>query len=181
MTNRRVSVWAIQHSTRPTPGRPWEGMSTIEAKDLTWETLVRLEPKLVDLLERVKNTELEPGESAACFFTYAVKPRIERLVGPNRKQGPAILQSSDAYSVAIDTFWAAPPYDYEYDVDAYLVRQQLVNYFSMTGATATEWRLACAEQGISQSRFYRARKALLSLGRVAQTAPGERGNLFVPR
>lgn len=157
-------------------------INDIEARDLTWETLARLEPKLADLLERVTNTELEPGESASRFFYDWVKPSIVSLVGWFRKRGPAILQTSDAYSVAIATFWAAPPYDYdyEYDADAADVRQWLINYFGYAGATATEWRLACAEQGVGQTKFYRARKALLWLGRVVETSHGERGNRFVP-
>jgi hypothetical protein len=153
-------------------------MSNVEANELTWETLARLEPRLADLLEQVQNTELEEGERAHDFFYDMVKPRIERLVGWDRKSGPAILQTEDAYSVAIATFWAAPPYDYDEDADR--VMEVLVDYFGGDGASATEWKTACAEEGISQTRYYRGRKQLVRLGRVDQTAPGERENLFMP-
>jgi hypothetical protein len=78
-------------------------------KRLTWTLVARLEPRLADLLEGVTNTQLEPGEQASDFFYYEVKPRPGHLVGWDRKQGPAILQTSEAYGLVMQVFWAAPP------------------------------------------------------------------------
>lgn len=59
---------------------------------LTFRKLVELEPELAKLVGHRD-------------YYRDVKPRLLRLVGWMREDGPEILQTSEAYEVAVEYLW----------------------------------------------------------------------------
>jgi len=94
---------------------------------LTWQQLVRAEPQLKKLMDEVRETQRslwatrEDGEirlrgyrSTREYLDF-IKPEVTRLVGWDRRRGPACLKTSEAYSLAIDTLYDALPDDFDDD------------------------------------------------------------------
>jgi hypothetical protein len=87
---------------------------------LTWAGLVRLEPRLLDLLREAralrKEQRRDPHFCAnAAWYGYGrwrghgLKPRLVRLVGWSAEGGDPILATRAAYDVAYQTVYEALP------------------------------------------------------------------------
>ena len=63
---------------------------------MTWEELVELEPKLLDLEEKVRKGK--PNDLIKWSKDY--KPVLTKLVGYFRKEGPNALKTTEAYTTA---------------------------------------------------------------------------------
>jgi hypothetical protein len=70
-------------------------------KPLTWERIVELEPKLLDLLKQVENAP--PSEENHLFVWRRYKERLSELIGWERKNSEyPELRSSMAYEIVYD-------------------------------------------------------------------------------
>jgi hypothetical protein len=86
---------------------------------MDWTDLTRLEPRLIGLrasIQRIGRQRAEaPGYCANATWygdmpsPWSLKERLCRLVGWERKNGPAQLRTPEAYDVAYDTLYAALP------------------------------------------------------------------------
>jgi len=102
-------------------------MKTKTEKPLTWQKLVHAEPRLGELLAQARSMERdlwatrEDGE--ICLSGYraydsyhdVIRPGVQSLIGWDRKRGPAFLQTSEAYGLAIHTIYEALPSDFTED------------------------------------------------------------------
>lgn len=82
--------------------------------DDRWEQLVRLEPKLAELLKRIRKVKPDPAKNYFCanLVWYGVggfKCEMLHLVGDFRPDEHPILSTRDAYDIAYDTLYAALP------------------------------------------------------------------------
>ena len=96
-------------------------------KPLTWQKLVRAEPRLGELLAHARSTERElwatreDGEirlqvyGSVPVYLNVIKPSLEYLVGCGRRRGPELLQTHEAYDLAVKKLHAALPYDFSQD------------------------------------------------------------------
>jgi hypothetical protein len=100
--------------------------TTTEAR-LTWQRLVRAEPRLRELLDEVRAVERDiwatrehgvvrmfPYRSVRVYLDL-IKPTVECLVGWERRCGPASLRTSEAYDLVIKKLWDALPNDFDDD------------------------------------------------------------------
>lgn len=74
---------------------------TIDPATLSFEDLVRLEPKLGHLIDNTRKASTEPGYCATTAWPR-LKGRLAMLVGWYRPDGPAILRTSEAWDVVIE-------------------------------------------------------------------------------
>jgi hypothetical protein len=87
--------------------------ATLPAPPLTWEVLVRLEPRLGLLLRRIQTLagRVPPGGVAVLWEGprggWGIHQQLEQLVGWYRRCGPPALRTSTAYDVAGDVLAAA--------------------------------------------------------------------------
>ena len=83
---------------------------------VTWDSLVKAEPRLADLLREIRAVR-RVGErfcANARWYGYGnpragFKARMCALVGWGRRSGPALLTTQRAYDVAYDTLYRALP------------------------------------------------------------------------
>jgi len=81
-----------------------------ERQDLTWEDVAAMEPRLAELFDEARLTDGSGEHFCANRVWYgAFKPRLEQLVGWDRKSGPYDLTTSGAYSAAYDAIYAQLP------------------------------------------------------------------------
>ena len=82
---------------------------------VTFDELVKLEPKLGSLLEEAKAMKRAspPFCANAVWYGYrgypGIKPRLIRLVGWNSKNPDSLLHGERAYDVAYQTIYHALP------------------------------------------------------------------------
>lgn len=81
--------------------------------DVSWSELVRLEPRLKTLLQHAKSYQGGEGFCANKVWYggdfLALRERMSRLVGWDRKTGYFILGTSEAYDIAYDKLYSALP------------------------------------------------------------------------
>jgi hypothetical protein len=79
--------------------------------DPTWEELVALDARLVDLLNWARSYRQSRRKRfcANRIYVWELKPRLEDLAGCTRRWGPNLLRTEAAYDVARDTVYDALP------------------------------------------------------------------------
>ena len=76
----------------------------------TWAQLARLEPGLARLRREARATDGRARHFCANRVWYdRFKPRLSRLVGWGRDDGPAVLRTQAAYALAYDTVYQELP------------------------------------------------------------------------
>jgi hypothetical protein len=80
----------------------------------TFDVLCKLEPRLLELKAAISAVKDDGGESGFCanyhwYYTPIGKSGVSRLVGWERKGGPAELRTMQAYEVATDALYNLLP------------------------------------------------------------------------
>ena len=76
----------------------------------TWAQLARLEPGLARLRRQARATDgRDPRFCANRVWYDCFKPRLSRLVGWGRDDGPRLLRTQAAYALAYDTVYQELP------------------------------------------------------------------------
>jgi len=102
-------------------------MKTKTEKPLTWQKLVHAEPRLGELLAQARSMERDlwatredgqirlTGYRSYDSYRDFIRPGVQSLIGWDRTRGPAFLQTSEAYGLAIHTIYEALPDDFTED------------------------------------------------------------------